>query len=390
MVLHRRDTLGPSPLLQGRLLAGWRHVDQAWNLLDAYEIARSREGPRYTRQVLRGDRLDQSRLDRSYITGNADWIHQVVKVKHDGAEGLSDHIPVIITVQYSKPSGRKLKRGSYTKMDAETLRKGDNKVKCQKAWLEGWELTPDPITAWDMAWGRVREIFKEVRLAEREERTTLQTRQRELEEKRVKLAEGQEVDLSEFRKLEEWVHDKELQEGSILRRRSKIRWIENGEASTSYFYNVLKSKQKQEQMTSLTNAEGVLVTDEQEMMGMIQDFYTELYQQPLTLEADKAERSEVLSLIDKRILPEENLALLETPSMEEVETAVKSMAAGKSPGEDGVTVEVVREMWSSIKAGCLAFIQAVWREHRIGFKNAAGKIIATRLKSLIPKLVDDE
>ncbi|KAL3681018.1 hypothetical protein R1sor_023974 [Riccia sorocarpa] len=174
-------------------------------------------------------------------------------------------------------------------------------------------------------------------------------------------------------------------------------------------------------MTALTNAAGELITDEQEMLVMIRDFYTNLYQQPLTLDSDKAEREEPLLLIDKKVSRTDNEAMLATPTMEDMEEALESMAAGKSPGEDGITLEVVKAMWETIRTGSLLFIQTVWREHMIGCKNAAGivkllpkndqktllqhwrpislltfgykligKIISTRLKRLIPKLVDDE
>ncbi|KAL3681017.1 hypothetical protein R1sor_023973 [Riccia sorocarpa] len=46
-------------------------------------------------------------------------------------------------------------------MDEGTLRKEGIKTRIQEVWKQGWELTPDPVTAWDMAWGRVREIFKQ-------------------------------------------------------------------------------------------------------------------------------------------------------------------------------------------------------------------------------------
>ncbi|KAL3681393.1 hypothetical protein R1sor_024349 [Riccia sorocarpa] len=350
-----------------------------------------------------------------------EWLFQIRKLKHDGEECLSDHIPIIANVQWVRSRKKKMKRGSYVKMDAETLKNGEVRAKVQEAWKQGWELTPDPVTAWDMAWGRVREIFKDIRLAEREERSKLQLKKKEVEELRVKMAEGQTVDMLAFKTLEEWIHTRELHEGSILRRRSKIRWIESGKANTAYFHNVLKSKQRQEQMAALTNSSGELVTDEREILGIVQSFYTTLYQQPLTLDSDRAEREEVLRLINKRVSASENESLQSCPTMEDMEAALKDMAAGKSPGEDGVTLEVVKVMWDVIKAGCLLFIQTVWREHRIGHKNAGGivkllpkneqktliqnwrpislltfgykligKIISTRLKRIIPKLVDEE
>ncbi|KAL3684729.1 hypothetical protein R1sor_002751 [Riccia sorocarpa] len=73
MTLMREDSSGPTPLLKGSPMDAWRETKLAWSLTDAYAIARRRTGPRYTRQVVRGRRLDQSRLDRVYLSNNASW-----------------------------------------------------------------------------------------------------------------------------------------------------------------------------------------------------------------------------------------------------------------------------------------------------------------------------
>ncbi|KAL3688334.1 hypothetical protein R1sor_014643 [Riccia sorocarpa] len=70
MVTLPEDSIGPTALLKGGMAAKWAQVEQTWRLTDCYLKAEERRGPRYTRRAQRGDRLDQSRLDRVYASDN--------------------------------------------------------------------------------------------------------------------------------------------------------------------------------------------------------------------------------------------------------------------------------------------------------------------------------
>ncbi|KAL2636420.1 hypothetical protein R1flu_007899 [Riccia fluitans] len=74
MVTELEDSVGPTPMIHGHLARKWRGISQAWDLVDAFQVAGKREGPFFTRQALvrtsKGDPMDQSRLDRVYININ--------------------------------------------------------------------------------------------------------------------------------------------------------------------------------------------------------------------------------------------------------------------------------------------------------------------------------
>ncbi|KAL3690279.1 hypothetical protein R1sor_016588 [Riccia sorocarpa] len=77
--------------------------------------------------------------------------------------------------------------------------------------------------------------------------------------------------------------------------------------------------------------------------------------------------------------------LMLTLVLEDLEEALKEMATGRSPGEDGVTLEVVTTMWESIKSGCLLFIQT--KKERLGEIQG---VLIPRGKSLLHRLFADD
>ncbi|KAL2633604.1 hypothetical protein R1flu_005083 [Riccia fluitans] len=157
-----------------------------------------------------------------------------------------------------------------------------------------------------------------------------------------------------------------------------------------------------------------------EILEYVYNYYSELYEQPISL-ADKREEERTLTLVDQLVSEEDNLRLMEVPGVEELKDTIKNLPLGKSPGEDGLSVEVLREIWDEISPCCLEFIQEAWHSKLIGNFNTGaiikllpkserqeelcnwhpilllnlayklvGRILAKRLKSIIPKLVDEE
>ncbi|KAL3694700.1 hypothetical protein R1sor_008351 [Riccia sorocarpa] len=176
MVLYPEDSAGPTALLKGGPLAAWRSLDQRMDLVDLYHLAAAREDLRLTRQVIRSERLDQARLDRIYANRKGQWIPIIFRMKHDESEAASDHIHdiVLVDLQLRRKKGRRIRKAAYLKMDVDTIRKPGRKERLREVWEEGWSLSPDPIVAWDLAWGRIRQEFKIFRKLDREQSSTLE------------------------------------------------------------------------------------------------------------------------------------------------------------------------------------------------------------------------
>ncbi|KAL3678874.1 hypothetical protein R1sor_021830 [Riccia sorocarpa] len=380
LVLLPEDSAGPTPLLKGRLLEGWKAMEQRWELSDLYLQAQRCEGPRFTRQVKRGRRLDQPR--RRVVR-----THRAHSTRREGS--------------IASPARR---------------------ARIKEEWQKGWELSQDPVVAWELGWGKIREVFKEFRREDRSKLSKLKEMQSLLAEWREQLNQSATEDqMAEYSSFEKSVHDLQLLEASIARRRSRVKWTSEGDAGTKYFFGCLKSKQLQERILTLEDANGELQKDEGKILNMVQDYYGELYRQDQSVQDQTETREQVLQLVDNTVTEKENENLTDIPGLEEVERIMSLMSPGKSPGLDGLTIEVLKITWEWMKYPCVRMLKEVWTNKRIGKTNKVavikllpkgegrtklkqwrpisllsltyrliGKIISERLKKIIPKLVDDD
>ncbi|KAL3691610.1 hypothetical protein R1sor_005261 [Riccia sorocarpa] len=276
-------TVDLSPSRDGFLQWLYQEVEnkaavQIAHVQDVFHLAKRKSGPRYTRQAIRGNRLDQARLDRVYLNRGGDWILQVPEIEHDSREALSDHISVIFSVQVEcSVRKKKCRKTSYLKMDVDSLKCPARREKAKPAWEEGWRLSPDLIGAWELAWGKMKEVFKEFRAKDRRMLSKLQVKQAELAVLRLTLDEDKEKSWSCLGTLEQEVHRLELIEASIMRRRSRITWAKEGDECTKFFFSCLKTKQQRERMGTLLDEQGVTIEDEECILDRIHTFYSSLY-----------------------------------------------------------------------------------------------------------------
>ncbi|KAL3677867.1 hypothetical protein R1sor_020823 [Riccia sorocarpa] len=359
--------------------------------------------------------VDYTSSDRG---GAALVIHPSVKVESSGVRGDG-------TFAWARVAGgrrKRVKRFSYLKMDVESLKCPTRGAKARRAWEDGWKLSPDPIIAWEMAWGKMRDQFKEFRREDKEALSVLQVKQADLMELRLQLAEQTSRDLEEtYVQLEQEVRGLELLEASIARRRSRITWLKAGEASSKYFFSCLKSKHCREKMGPLRDTSGTLIEDKDKVMEHIHNFYTNLYHQPEGSRQQATERRRVLSLINKFVTAGENDLLINLPDQTEIDQTVKDLPKDKALGEDGVTAEILQYTWEWTSEPCSKFLSAVWEEKRCGNNNKAAvvkllpknehkeqlkiwrlisllsltyklirRILAKRLKKILLGLVDDD
>ncbi|KAL2621144.1 hypothetical protein R1flu_001349 [Riccia fluitans] len=183
MVIWLEDTAGPTALLKGSVLEKWNHLEQVRDLQDVYLMTSRIEGPRYTRQAIWKERLDQARLDKVYANKGGEWIQEVIQVKHDGDEAASDHIRVIVKLKLTPHTRKKrLKWSSYLKIDLEFFNNHERQQKIKETWTSGRALSNEPVIAWDLAWGRTQELFQDFRAEDRVKVSNLEKQRNELGE----------------------------------------------------------------------------------------------------------------------------------------------------------------------------------------------------------------
>ena len=123
--------------------------------------------------------------------------------------------------------------------------------------------------------------------------------------------------------------------------RSEIRWIEHGEKPTKYFFNMEQRNYNKKTITELTVAGGTTISNDNDILKKIRDFYENLYKTDLGEDSTLLFQGFTENLRTK--LPkstEDQRDLLEGKLMlEECWRALTCLRCGKSPSEDGFTVE---------------------------------------------------
>ncbi|KAL3696464.1 hypothetical protein R1sor_010540 [Riccia sorocarpa] len=329
-------------------------------------------GPHFTRQPSHGNRFDQSRLDRFYISGRGEWTYHIRTVDHQGARTLSDHVPIKLEVLLEASEAASRPRRSYFKMDCKTLMKTDILARARATWQEHPTWAKDKRKRWALALGRIRKLLME------------------------ELAEQ-------------------------CRRRCKITWLKEDEAPSKYFFARLRAKHAQEEMTALEVGSSQTIEDPEEILEEVFRFYRDLYKAEEETEEILESRRKVVGRIDRRISPEENTLLEETPSEELIITIVMEMPKEKSPDIDGVMIEILRIGWEFMREDCFLMVQGFWGKKKLVGKDSKGviklipkndrkqllqnwrpitlltttykivaKILAIRLKSMLPGIINTQ
>lgn len=99
MIESPLNSSGPSPLISRRQREAWRLLKTQLDLVDAFSLPKTFLGTRFTRWALHGQRMDQSRIDRFYISDKGHWLHAILKLEHVQSHALYDHDPILLIVQ---------------------------------------------------------------------------------------------------------------------------------------------------------------------------------------------------------------------------------------------------------------------------------------------------
>ena len=137
--------------------------------------------------------------------------------------------------------------------------------------------------------------------------------------------------------------------------RSRVRWAELGETSSSYFLRLEKKNGANNWFSAIRADDGTIATE----IGGISDawvsFYTSLFSAEPT---DPLLQASMLDRLHLSLSPPEASACEGRFSCEEAFAALQGMAKGKSPGSDGLPVEFYWTFWDVIGEGLTSVLNA--------------------------------
>jgi len=172
-------------------------------------------------------------------------------------------------------------------------------------------------------------------------------------------------------------------------------------------------------ITHIQNEKGVRMEKHEEIETELLNHLKHVHKEP-NIDRSQAIKK-ITSTIPKLILEEHNQILLKLVDLQEVETSVQQLKAGKAPGTDGFTSNFFHSFWDLIKnevwqvveeslslrwmfpginATIIALIPKVEKPCRLDkygpialyniIYNIISKIIASRLKLLLPLIISPE
>ena len=160
--------------------------------------------------------------------------------------------------------------------------------------------------------------------------------------------------------------------------RARIKWIEEGEKSTKFFFNLEKSRAKKNTITRLESDNGTILTEQKEVMAQQVSFYKNLCNQNTTVENDNIfqRTNEFLNDIDFPKLTDEEAASCEEPiDLREAGAALAKMNNGSAPGRDGITIEFLKFFWSRIGNLIVQSFMESFTKEELSYSQRQGVII---------------
>ena len=145
------------------------------------------------------------------------------------------------------------------------------------------------------------------------------------------------------------------EEEEFWKQRSRQLWLTLGDRNTGYFHAITKSMLAINKFFVIENEEGISVFEEDKILGVILDYYQQLFTKQDT--HDETCRSIVQEALSPCISEATNNRLIEIHSEEEIRIASFSIHLDKAPGPDGFSANFFQANWNTVKEQIVKEIQ---------------------------------
>ncbi|KAL3691150.1 hypothetical protein R1sor_004801 [Riccia sorocarpa] len=318
----------------------------ALGVRDAREWAHKREGPKFTRTQNRGERLSWSRLDRVY-TGSA----TVTFFKHHANYWLSDHIPATAKIQVNEGKGEEHKRypPAYFKADYYVVEQ--NRQHLTDKWEESLRKFQDSpaLEKFLCCWTELRREIKVLQYEKKVQLEAVPKKEKRIREiLQVGVEDWDEDCQKEFAKLTEEVRELQAWENHRWRMTCREKFLREGEACSGYLFRRFKKRRKKTQVTKLKTEDGRLLHNQEVIKKEVHKNYEQLYDANFAGQNELEQRQNLLRGLSTRLTVDQNRLLEEVPTEAEIFGSLLLLPTGKSPGPDGMTVEILKSLWTTI------------------------------------------
>lgn len=136
-----------------------------------------------------------------------------------------------------------------------------------------------------------------------------------------------------------WLDREEI----LWKQKLRNKWLKEGDANTWFFYVSVLNKKRRNMLTSLTLQDGSSLKTFEEIHNGAINFYQNLLAfEPVVRD------EEVFSLIPKLVSEEDNVALLQPPSLKETKEKLDSIPDDSCLGPDGFLAAFFKVAWDIV------------------------------------------
>ncbi|XP_070019582.1 uncharacterized protein [Nicotiana sylvestris] len=115
---------------------------------------------------------------------------------------------------------------------------------------------------------------------------------------------------------------------SILRQKARVKWAEEGDTNSKYFYNIIKGRRRTAQIFRIKYSEGNWMVDSNYIAQAAIDYFSNFSQPEVSSDMS------ILRYLEDRITDQHNDMLRECPSEEEIKSAIFFIDPNSSAGPD--------------------------------------------------------
>ncbi|MEW8547309.1 MAG: reverse transcriptase family protein, partial [Candidatus Thiodiazotropha sp.] len=243
------------------------------------------------------------------------------------------------------------KRGKGTWKLNDTLLNEDTYKKGIRSIIRETKAQNSDLKSKRLLWELVKINIKEYSITYAIERAKTRSRYvKQLENKHNSLTDETQLTsdkLEQKRELETLI-DKYYEEktrGNFIR--SKAKWAEQGERSSSYFLRLENKRQSVNVIRSLKQIDKTVTSDE-EILETASGYYKELYSSRF-VDPNKIDHYLNNTDIPMKLTEADRNFCDNDINLSELSEIVNALTIGKSPGSDGLTAAFYKEMWNDIK-----------------------------------------
>ena len=265
---------------------------------------------------------------------------------------FSDHNAVILTLE----TNSKLRGPGYWKLNLRHLQDKEFALEINKTvdFVDFRYGKLNPLNKWKMLKHDIRETsmsFSCRKALERKQKIEIWKRRLKTAKKKlamlnldsphiIKQIEKLNDKIDKLKRCLEKETNLEIQRAILC---TKARWVAESQKNPAYFFGLEKSRAHSGSMQRTLKEDGTITSNTKEILKVQAQFYEKLFT------SDEYVSGEIPVQPERKLSDLQKVMLDQDISLEEVQATIKCMALKKSPGFDGIPVDLLIFIWDRIK-----------------------------------------